>query len=128
MSRRLASHLSPAPVSTRIFLRAARMSRQFMPRTMRLRSSEGAFFSHMGLGTTPNMAPPSRRSVPSFKTRNSRSPSLNANPPVQYFVEFPRQQNTDRGGAPKLLLRSDRARRRRRFFAAGARSTARGED
>ena len=42
---------------------------------MRLRSSGGACFAHSGFGTTPNIAPPSRRKKPSQSEISSRSPS-----------------------------------------------------
>src|SRR5882724_4735194 len=45
-----------------------------MPRRIRLRSSGGDFFSQRGRGITPNMAPPSRRKVPSPRSRTSISP------------------------------------------------------
>src|SRR5262245_30341331 len=41
---------------------------------MRLRLSGVAFFSHRGFGTTPNMAPPSRKKVPDWRTRTSIAP------------------------------------------------------
>src|SRR6267154_5914137 len=73
---RLASHLSPAPVSIRIHFPAARISNEFMAMRMRLRASAGETRSHMGFGMTPNIAPPSRRKVPSVINQNSRSPSF----------------------------------------------------
>src|SRR5437899_1602289 len=45
MSRCLASHLSPAPVSIKIHFPAERISREFIARRMRLRSSGGALRS-----------------------------------------------------------------------------------
>ncbi len=39
--------------------------KEFIAMRMRLRSSAGDFRSHMGFGITPNIAPPSRRNVPS---------------------------------------------------------------
>src|SRR5579872_3103599 len=47
-----------------------------MAMRMRLRASAGATRSHMGFGITPNIAPPSRRNVPSVINQNSRSPSF----------------------------------------------------
>src|SRR5580704_14349544 len=76
MSARFASHLSPAPVSIKIHFPAARINREFMAIRMRLRLSGGETRSHIGRGITPNIAPPSRRNVPSVRSQNSRSPSF----------------------------------------------------
>src|SRR5712692_5831128 len=76
MSRPLASHLSPAPVSIRIHFPAERTRSEFIARVTRLRSSGGNLRSQSGRGMTPNMAPPSRRKVPSVSRWNSRSPSF----------------------------------------------------
>src|ERR1700686_5286055 len=76
MSARFASHLSPAPVSIKIHFPAAQISKEFMAIRMRLRLSGGETRSHMGRGITPNIAPPSRRNVPSVRSQNSRSPSF----------------------------------------------------
>src|SRR5579872_3044251 len=104
MSRFFASHLSPAPVSTRIVLPAARIKRQFIASKMRLRSSARDFFSHIGFGITPNIAPPSRRSVPSFNTKNSKSPNLNAHLPVWLSRASRLPLNMDRAYARRLPL------------------------
>src|SRR5580700_1826380 len=98
MSERFASHLPPAPVSTRIHFPAARISSEFMAIRIRLRASAGETFSHIGLGITPNIAPPSRRNVPSVMSQNSRSPS---------FMQFSSRHRRGRGV---------RARRRRDPF------------
>src|SRR5512143_3856559 len=39
-------------------------------------SSEGYFFVHRALGTTPNMAPPSRANLPPLSQYSSKSPNL----------------------------------------------------
>src|SRR5712692_9380467 len=76
MSRPLASHLSPAPVSIRIHFPAERTRSEFIASVTRLRSSGGNLRSQSGRGMTPNMAPPSRRKVPSVSKWNSRLPSF----------------------------------------------------
>src|SRR5690349_17425803 len=52
------------------------MSRQVSESGMRLRSSAGMTFSQTGLGTMPNIAPPSSLNVPSLTAWSSKSPSL----------------------------------------------------
>ena len=54
-----------------------------MPSGMRLRSSGGSRFSHSVRGTTPNIAPPSRRRNPSDRVMSSRSPSVWPRPAVR---------------------------------------------
>src|SRR5215469_31483 len=102
MLRCFSSHLSPAPVSTRIVFPAARISRQFIASKIRLRSSACVFFSHIGFGTTPNIAPPSRRRVPSVKTKNSRSPSLNVRSPSPPAAKCHSLLNKDRAAVRRL--------------------------
>src|SRR5579883_535583 len=74
MSRFLASHFVPLPVSITMVLRCACTSSEFARIWMRLRSSGGDFFSQNTLGTTPNIAPPSRRKPPPSRYRISMSP------------------------------------------------------
>src|SRR5262245_12248823 len=45
-----------------------------MPIVMRLRASAAERFSHMGLGMTPNIAPPSSLNVPSESGKTSKLP------------------------------------------------------
>ena len=59
-----ASILSPQPASMSSVLSPRTISGR-MPSGIRLRSSGGSRFSHSVRGTTPNMAPPSRRMKPS---------------------------------------------------------------
>src|SRR6185369_9744469 len=66
----------PVSISSRSSPRAT--SRQLVPMRIRLRSSAGFSFSHSTRGTTPNMAPPSRRNSPSLTTVRVRSPSFMA--------------------------------------------------
>ena len=53
---------------------------------MRFCSSGGASFSQSVRGTTPNMAPPSRRNSPSLTTVSSKSPSSIA---AEVYLEKP---------------------------------------
>src|SRR2546427_5677273 len=75
-SRNFASTFEPSPVSTRMFLPCARISRQFSPSWMRFFSSAGQHFSHRTFGTTPNIAPPSSRNRPSVTGYISNFPSF----------------------------------------------------
>src|SRR4051794_20504834 len=63
----------PVSISRRSLPRSA--SRQLVPMRMRLSSSGGFSFPQSVRGTTPNMAPPSRRNSPSATRVSSRSPS-----------------------------------------------------
>ena len=60
-----------------IIVRAPRTMSGRMASVMRFRSSAAAFADHSGFGTTPNIAPPSRRKNPSQTEISSRSPSAN---------------------------------------------------
>src|SRR5271169_1855549 len=95
MSRRFASSLSPAPVSTSIVIPPVRTSTQFMQSWIRFLSSGAMRFSHSGFGTTPNIAPPSRRNPPSLTIVNSKSPSLTSTLRSQLSREFHSPRNTD---------------------------------
>src|SRR5258705_717111 len=64
MSRNLESSLVPIPASTSTRCPWASIRRQFMPIWIRFFSSAGATRFQSTLGTTPNMAPPSRRTRP----------------------------------------------------------------
>src|ERR1043166_1832173 len=75
MSLNLASSLLPSPVSTSTRPSACSISRQRSARVMRLRSSAGMRFCPSGLGTTPNMAPPSRRWRPASRAWQVRRPT-----------------------------------------------------
>lgn len=61
MSMCLADHFSPMPVSINIRSAPVSMNTQFMFILMRFCSSGGQTFDHSVRGTTPNIAPPSRR-------------------------------------------------------------------
>src|SRR3990167_9088048 len=87
MSSHLASPLSPVPVSTTIVLPALRTRRQFSPSVMRLRSSAGILFCQSIFGTTPNIAPPSRRKRPAAARRVQKSVAVAA----RAVLAFPRQ-------------------------------------
>src|SRR5262245_35997576 len=64
MSASLGLILSPAPSSTRMRRPSPSSSRERMERRMRLRSSGGSSFDHRGLGTEPNIEPPSSHTKP----------------------------------------------------------------
>ena len=58
----LQSNLLPMPVSTTTVCRPSRITSVFVPSKMRFCASGAARLSQSVLGTTPNIAPPSRRS------------------------------------------------------------------
>ena len=66
--RCLSVHLSPMPVSIRMRSPCPSMNRQFMFMRMRFCSSGGQAFDQRLRGTTPNIAPPSRRNSQSETT------------------------------------------------------------
>src|ERR1039458_5811972 len=70
--------LSPMPESISTSADGVLTSSGRRPSRIRLRSSAGARFSHSGLGTTPNMAPPSSLKNPSLSEMSSKSPSTMA--------------------------------------------------
>src|SRR5437764_5417110 len=74
--RCLSDHLSPMPVSIRIFSPAPSMKRQFIFMRMRFCSSGGATFAHRLRGTTPNIAPPSSRNSQSGIISTRYSPNF----------------------------------------------------
>src|SRR5579862_4306226 len=76
ISRNFGSCFSPIPVSMRTFFFPVLISRQVRESRMRFLSSAGMTFSQTGLGTMPNMAPPSSLNVPSLTACSSKSPSL----------------------------------------------------
>src|SRR6266446_4885290 len=77
MSLNLSSSLLPSPVSTRTSPSSCSTSRQRSAKGIRLRSSAGIRRCHSGFGTTPNMAPPSRRWVPPSRAWQVNRPTLN---------------------------------------------------
>src|SRR5438094_6291984 len=76
IARCLSDHLSPMPVSTRIFSPAPSMNRQFIFMRIRFCSSGGATFAHRLRGTTPNIAPPSSRNSQSGIISTRYSPNF----------------------------------------------------
>src|SRR5258706_15518126 len=76
MSSCFADQREPMPVSMRTFAFGVFRSRQFVVMRMRFFSSAGVFFSQRTFGTTPNMAPPSRRKRPSGTMCRSKAPNL----------------------------------------------------
>src|SRR2546422_4246021 len=96
MSLNLSSSLLPSPVSTRTSPASCSTRRQRSAKGIRLRSSAGMRRCHRGFGTTPNMAPPSRRWVPPSRAWQVRRPTLNvvwgtvAGPVVQEDQVFER--------------------------------------
>src|SRR6267143_2915525 len=77
MSLNFSSSLLPSPVSTRTSPSSCSTRRQRSAKGIRLRSSAGMRRCHKGFGTTPNMAPPSRRWVPPSRAWQVRRPTLN---------------------------------------------------
>src|SRR5258707_8618549 len=77
MSLTLSSSLLPSPVSTRTNPASCSTSRHRSAKGIRLRSSAGMRRCHRGFGTTPNLAPPSRRWVPPSRAWQVRRPTLN---------------------------------------------------
>src|SRR5882724_3643568 len=77
MSLNLSSSLLPSPVSTRTSPSSCSTNRQRSANGIRLRSSAAMRRCHRGFGTTPNMAPPSRRWVPPSRAWQVKRPTLN---------------------------------------------------
>src|SRR5437773_4939467 len=76
MSLSLAGNLSPLPVSIRVRWPRPSTSRQRVVYSTRLRSSHDTSFDHSVFGTTPCMAPPSRRKLPPFSAVRLSAPSF----------------------------------------------------
>src|SRR4051812_2058121 len=74
MRRSLSASLSPLPVSISTRWPRPSTSRQLVAYSQRLSSSQEASLDQMVLGTTPCMAPPSRRKLPPFTSVRVRSP------------------------------------------------------
>src|SRR6185503_16418483 len=74
MSFSLGENLSPLPVSTSRRLPAASISKQRVAYSQRLSASHDTSFDHSVLGTTPCMAPPSRRKLPPLSMVSFASP------------------------------------------------------
>ena len=98
--------LSPSPAS--IEHRAARRATSSgrIASVIRLRSSAGACFCHSGFGTTPNIAPPSRRKKPSQSEISSRLPSAK------------RRDRSSRAWPSRRARRTARARRLAACFSS----------
>src|SRR5688572_11925791 len=75
MSASLGDILPPMPESISTVWAGVRTSSGRNPSGIRFRSSGVVLFCHIVLGTTPNMAPPSSRKVPSERVIRSKSPS-----------------------------------------------------
>src|SRR5437899_2189216 len=71
------SALLPRPVSISTNPASCSTRRQRSARGMRLRASAAMRRSHSGFGTTPNIAPPSRRTVPASRAWQRRRPTVN---------------------------------------------------
>src|SRR5215218_4595733 len=89
---------------------APRTSSGLSPSSMRLSASAGARFSQSGLGTVPNIAPPSSRIVPSESGTSSKSP--NCTGPLDFLSELD-EHAVSRGGMYEGHERAMRARTRR---------------
>src|SRR5262245_46582811 len=76
MSLSLGENLSPLPVSISTRLPATSTSRQRVAYSQRLSASHDTSFDHKVLGTTPCMAPPSRRKFPPFSMVSFASPMV----------------------------------------------------
>src|SRR5215471_4265202 len=76
MSLSLGGNLSPFPVSTKSRRPPTSMSRQRVVYSQRLSASHETSFDHSVLGTTPCMAPPSRRKFPPFSMVSRASPMV----------------------------------------------------
>ena len=74
MSFSLGENLSPLPVSTSTRLPAASTTRQRVVYSQRLSASHDTSFDHSVFGTTPCMAPPSRRKFPPLSMVSFASP------------------------------------------------------
>src|SRR6185369_15480139 len=74
MSFSLGENLSPFPVSTSTRLPAASITRQRVVYSQRLSASHDTSFDHSVFGTTPCMAPPSRRKFPPLSMVSFASP------------------------------------------------------
>src|SRR4051812_31701334 len=70
----LSLSFGPAPVSTSTTFFPSRMRREFMSMATRFSSSAGFCFSQSTFGTTPNIAPPSSRKMPSLKISTWKRP------------------------------------------------------
>src|SRR6516162_6959866 len=75
MSFSLGGNLSPLPVSTSTRCPPVSTSRQRVLYSQRLSGSHDTSFDHSVFGTTPCIAPPSRRKFPPLRLVMRRSPS-----------------------------------------------------
>src|ERR1700690_20489 len=76
MSLSFGGNLSPLPVSTSTRRPATSTSRQRVVYSQRLRACHETSFDHSVFGTTPCMAPPSRRKLPPLSIVRRASPSV----------------------------------------------------
>src|SRR5689334_11120745 len=76
MSLSLAGNLSPLPVSTSRRRPPTSISKQRVVYSQRFWSSHDTSFDHSVFGTTPCMAPPSRRKLPPFTIVSFASPRI----------------------------------------------------
>src|SRR3954468_14792937 len=105
----LSLSFGPAPVSTSTTFVPSRMRRQFISMATRLSSSAGFCFSHSTFGTTPNIAPPSSRKMPSLKMSTSKRPMRIAVSMDKHGG--PRVPRRCWGAAPSVNERTDAVRR-----------------
>src|SRR6476659_10131528 len=80
MSFSLGENLSPLPVSTSTRLPPVSISRQRVAYSQRLSASHETSFDHSVFGTTPCMAPPSRRKFPPLSMVSFASPIFSTGP------------------------------------------------
>src|SRR5688572_129216 len=107
-----ASIFPPTPASISMLL-VPRTSSGRSPSEMRFRSSAGARRSHSGFGTTPNMAPPSRRNQPSESVISSRSPNFTPVPRAVSSLASLLQLDQDAMRRPRVDERDQRPVRAR---------------
>src|SRR5579872_5569311 len=101
MSFNLGGNLSPLPVSTSTRWPPLSTSRQRVVYSQRLAASHDTSLDHSVFGTTPCMAPPSRRKLPPFNIVSLASPNVSTLTSVDYCTT-PGAAGTD-GGAGAVV-------------------------
>src|SRR6266540_4342350 len=122
MSRDFSSHFSPSPLPASAVKPLPRTRRQFVASPIRFRSSAGNFLSQRIFGTTPNIAPPSRRkpeprtmsswSFPNLTAGSCHSEERSDEESLQTPEQIPRFARDDNRIRAPSLLRHEGLRRR----------------